>query len=278
MNHSPLDLPATTEAAESESLKACCARLYESDWARLLLGESFHPGGLALTERLGVLLGLQPGQRVLDVASGQGASALFLAQRFGCEVVGVEYSARAVSQAQAAAHQAGLADRVHFQPGDAEALPVDSRAFDAILCECAFCTFADRAAAAREFARCLRPGGRVGLSDLTRAGELPEGLKTLLAYVACIAAAQPIEGYQADLAGAGLTAFQVERHDHALTSMIDSIRTRLLGAELLVRLKHIDLDGVDLEPAQALARLAATSAQNGQLGYGLFTATKPFAD
>ncbi len=267
--------PATKQAAdalEPEALKACCARLYENDWVRWLLGESFHPGGLALTERLGVLLDLQPGQRVLDVAAGRGASAIFLAQRFGCDVLGVEYSAQAVAQATEAARQAGLVGRVHFERGDAETLPVDSGAFDAVLCECAFCTFPDRAAAAAEFARSLRPGGRVGLSDLTRTGVLPEGLDTLLAWVACIAAAQPIEVYRADLAGAGLRAFQIEFHNEALAAMIESIRTRLLGAELLVRTKGLDLDSVDFDQARRLVRLAAKSARTGRLGYALLVA------
>jgi cyclopropane fatty-acyl-phospholipid synthase-like methyltransferase len=86
--------PAATE------IKTCCAALYETDYARLLLGDSFHPGGLELTERLGNLLELRPGQRVLDVASGTGASAVFLAQRFGCEVVGLDYSTELVGQAR----------------------------------------------------------------------------------------------------------------------------------------------------------------------------------
>lgn len=260
------DLPAA-------GIKACCARLYESDWVRWLLGDSFHPGGLALTERLGVLLGLQPGQRVLDVAAGQGTSAIFLAQRFDCEVLGIEYSAAAVAQANTAARAAGVAGRVRFERGDAEALPVDRSAFDSILCECAFCTFPDRAAAAREFARCLRPSGRVGLSDLTRAGELPEGLNTLLAWVACIAAAQPIEGYQADLENARLELTLAERHDEALRAMIETVRTRLMGAELMVRLKSLKLPGADFDQAKALARLAAECAQDGRLGYALLVAS-----
>ena len=261
------DLPAA-------GIKACCARLYESDWARWLLGDSFHPGGLALTERLGVLLGLQPGQHVLDVAAGQGTSAIFLAQRFGCDVLGIEYSATAVAQANAAARAAGLAGQVRFERGDAEALPVDSGAFDAVLCECAFCTFPNRSVAAREFARCLRPGGRAGVSDLTRAGELPQGLNTLLAWVACIAAAQPIEGYQADLESAGLDRLQAERHDAVLLAMIATVRTRLLGAELMVRLKGPALAGADFEQARVLARLAAECARDGRLGYALLVASK----
>ena len=55
-------------AAPAAEIKACCAALYESDWAKLLLGDSFHPGGLQMTERLGTLLQLRPGMVVLDVA------------------------------------------------------------------------------------------------------------------------------------------------------------------------------------------------------------------
>jgi len=78
-------------ALEQERVKQCCAQLYESDLAKLLLGDSFHPGGVRLTERLGEILGLGPLSRVLDVASGEGTSAIFLAEHFGCQVLGVDY-------------------------------------------------------------------------------------------------------------------------------------------------------------------------------------------
>ena len=93
----------TIQTGEAVELKSCCANLYESELARLLLGDSFHPGGLTLTGRLGELLQLKPGQRVLDVAAGKGTSAIFLAQRFGCEVVGVDYGAESVKEATARA-------------------------------------------------------------------------------------------------------------------------------------------------------------------------------
>jgi hypothetical protein len=54
------------------AVKSCCADLYASDWARLLLGDSLHPGGAALTGRLGRLMELGPGTRMLDVAAGMG--------------------------------------------------------------------------------------------------------------------------------------------------------------------------------------------------------------
>ncbi len=76
--------------------------------------------------------------------------------------------------------------------------------FDALICECAFYTFPNQAAA-REFFRALRRGGRVGISDLTRAEILPKALDGLLAWVACIGDAQTVEGYVAYLQDAGFS-------------------------------------------------------------------------
>lgn len=258
----------------SEEIKSCCALLYESDWATMLLGDSFHPGGLALTQRLGQLLNLQPGQRVLDVAAGKGASAIFLAQQFGCQVVGIDYGPHIITEATANAEQAGVADRVRFEQGDAERLQYDDSTFDAIICECAFCTFPNKAVATSEFARVLRPGRQVGLSDLTRNGPLPSELDSLLAWITCIADARPIKDYSSYLQEAGFTINQTELHPGALTEMVRDVQARLLGAEILVKLKKIDLPGLDLNQVKTLARHSAQAVQDGKLGYALITGTK----
>jgi hypothetical protein len=84
----------------AETIKACCADLYANDWVRVLVGEPFHPGGLALTERLAVLLGLDASSRD------------------------------------------GLSEQVEFLQGDAEQLSaLANDSFDAVICECAYCTF-----------------------------------------------------------------------------------------------------------------------------------------
>jgi hypothetical protein len=79
--------------ATADEVKACCAATYSSDVVALLLGYSYHPGGLALTRRLAARLGLAAGQRVLDVAAGRGGSGLLLAAEFGVTVDGVDLSA-----------------------------------------------------------------------------------------------------------------------------------------------------------------------------------------
>lgn len=263
------------DTTEMTAVKSCCADLYQSDLARLLLGDSFHPGGLLLTERLGELLDLRPGQRVLDVATGQGTSAIFLAQRFGCEVVGVDYGAGSVEAASLRADLAGVSDLVRFERGDAEQLRFADQSFDAIICECAFCTFLNKAAAAQEFFRLLRPGGRAGLSDLTRSGPLPPELEGLLAWTACIADARPIEEYSFCLESAGLTIQRIELRNAALREMVREIRTKLLGAEVLVKLKKLTLPpGLDLEQAKIMAEHAAEAVRQGKLGYALLTGLK----
>jgi ubiquinone/menaquinone biosynthesis C-methylase UbiE len=116
---------------------------------------------------------LTPASRVLDVASGRGDGALVLAARFGCEIVGLDFGPRNVQAATKEAREQGLAKQVAFYCGDAERLPFADGTFDAVVCECALCTFPDKPAAVAEFARVLQPGGCVGISDLTRSGPLP---------------------------------------------------------------------------------------------------------
>jgi len=260
---------------QGDEIKTCCSAAYASDWARHLLGESFHPGGLALTKRLGTLLNLGPGKRLLDVAAGKGASAIFLAQQCGCEVVGVEYGHQLVSEATRAAEAAGIAHLVRFEQGDAERLAFADNQFDAVMCECAFCTFPNKKAAGGEFARVLRPGGSIGLADLTRSGEVPPELQGLTAWIACIADALSTAEYAHYLGDAGLVVDRFEPHDEALTTLVHDIRMKLLAAELLVKLKQVNLPFLDFERAKALARAADEPVKDGRFGYVLITAAKP---
>lgn len=116
-------------------LKSCCAAAYQSDFARLLLGDSFHPGGLALTERLGELLALSPRDHVLYMACGRGESSISLATRFGCRVTGIDLGETNVSQATARAEGANVSTLVRFKLGDAEKLDYPDASFDVVLCD-----------------------------------------------------------------------------------------------------------------------------------------------
>ncbi|MGE3272638.1 MAG: methyltransferase domain-containing protein [Chloroflexota bacterium] len=262
-------------ALEADAVKTCCANVYASDWAKLLLGDSFHPGGLALTTRLGQLLGLDASSTVLDLATGRGASAIHLAQTLGCRVIGVDYSAQNVVMAREAARAGGVERLVSFRQGDAEHLPIRDAEVDAAICECAFCTFPDKPTAARELARVVRPGGRLGLSDLTRRGELPPELSGLLSWVACLGDARPVEEYAGLLEAAGFEPPIVERHDDALLDMARLVRRRLMAAELFAKLGQVALPTGSLTDAQRMAEAAHIAVEAGQFGYVLLVTSLP---
>jgi len=255
--------------AKTADVKQCCALAYGSDAARFLLGDSFHPGGIALTLELAGLMKLNSASLLLDVASGKGTRAFAVAEHFGCRVIGVDLSEANIAASEAEATKRGLNDRVQFRLADAEQLPFEAASFDAILCECAFCTFPNKATAAAEFTRVLRAGGRVGISDLTRVADpLPE-LDGLLAWIACIGDAQPIESYAGWLARAGLALKASSPRNECLQAMVDQIRNKLLLADIMIGLKKLDLPGLDIQQAKQFAVAAADAIKHNKLGYAI---------
>jgi arsenite methyltransferase len=261
------------DAPDAATVKSCCAAAYGVDLIALFLGESYHPGGLALTSRLADTLALRPGERVLDVASGVGTTAVSLAEAHAVEVLGVDLGASQVETARARAAAVGLGDRARFEVGDAERLPVDDAAFDAAVCECAFCTFPDKATAAAGLFRAVRPGGRVGITDVwLEAGRLDPELAGLVGRIACLADARPIGETTVTLETAGFAVDLVERHDDALARTIEQVEGRLRALRLvdLPLLRPFNLRrGIDL------ARKAAEVVGRGDAGYVLIRATRP---
>jgi ubiquinone/menaquinone biosynthesis C-methylase UbiE len=257
-----------------DEIKACCAAAYGRDAVALVLGDSYHPGGLALTRRLADALGLRPGRRVADIASGPGATACALAAEYDVTVEGVDLSEAGLERARETAEKAQVSGHVRFHLGDAEHLPLPDEAFDALVCECAFCTFPDKAAAAAEFARVLRPGGRVGITDVTVAGTgLPQELTTLAAWVACIADARPVREYTEILAGAGLRTVHTETHDDAISRMIDQIDARLAVLRMTAA-DRLTAAGVETDTVLHYTGLAKKAVTDGLLGYTLLVAEK----
>jgi hypothetical protein len=122
-----------------------------------------------------------------------------------------------------------------------------------VVCECGFCTFPDKNRAADEFTRLLRPGGRLGLTDVTVAGPLPSELHGLAAWVACIVDARGLEEYAALLDSAGLRVTHRESHGAAIGRMLDEIEARLSLLAITHSAAHLDVDLVtqylDLWPA-----------------------------
>jgi arsenite methyltransferase len=257
----------------ADEAKACCASAYEHPAVRWLLDGELHPGGENVTRRALEMIMLGPGDRLLDVASGSGVSALLAAREFEASVTGIDYGEQAVRGATAAAKAAGHEYRVRFAPGDAEALPLPDESFDAVLCECSLCTFPDKPRAIAEVRRVLRPGGRVAISDVVIDPErLPTQLMGPLATIACVGSALTPAGYQDLLGAAGLEVFAVESRDADAAGLAGRVEERLRGARLL-GLDRLDGSPVGIDEAIELARLAKHAVADGALGYAIFAAS-----
>jgi SAM-dependent methyltransferase len=212
---------------------------------------------------------------VLDVASGQGTTALLLAREFGCTVTGIDLGTRQVEQARAAAAREGLGHLASFTVADAEDLPFEDASFDAVVCECALCTFPDKASAAAEFARVLAPGGTVGITDVTvHGGRLPEPLTGMAAWIACIADARSRQDYAQLLSAAGLAVERTEAHSGAIARMLEVIEARLAVLAMTAP-DALASAGIDPAAVRPYTRTVRDQIATGAIGYGLITARKP---
>lgn len=159
---------------EQSHCRASLETIVESGDIGLLV---LHPGCLEGTRELAELCHIGSGKRLLDVASGTGESACYLAEVFGCKVTGIDHSSYMVETAERKAKERGLA--VDFRNGDAHDLPFDSETFDLVISECTTCAL-DKHKAIAEMTRVVRRGGYVGISDLYWKEHAPERLKSKL--------------------------------------------------------------------------------------------------
>ncbi|UCE89080.1 MAG: methyltransferase domain-containing protein [Pseudomonadota bacterium] len=257
-----------------QGFKGCCAGLYELPITTLLLGESHHPGGAQLTRQLAESVLVGPDTRVLDVACGRGTTARLLAEEFGAQVTGVDYSDLIVQNARRATRAAGLEARVDFRTGDAEHLPCEDASIDVVLCECALCTFPDAPRALREFYRVLKPGGRLGISDIVVNREMPAALQTVVGHVVCIAGARSADGYLELIDEAGFNTTRSRNASSALLEMMTRVEQRLRLADVIAQLETLELPDDLTHSAETLDE-ARSFITAGGAGYALFSARKP---
>ena len=119
--------------------------------------DQFHTRGLAATAELAKLTGIAADMTVLDVGSGVGGPARFLAQTYGCRVTGVDLSEPFVEAARYLTGRTGQSEHVSFETASALQLPFDDGRFDVALLQHVAMNIADRARLYREIRRVLKP-------------------------------------------------------------------------------------------------------------------------
>ncbi|HEY9416686.1 MAG TPA: methyltransferase domain-containing protein [Pseudonocardia sp.] len=132
--------------------------------------DEFHIGGRAATVALVDQMDLHAGLRVLDVGSGLGGTARYLAHHHGVTVTGIDLTEEYVQVAGSLTRRAGLAEQVTFHQGSATALPFDDHSFDRACMLHVGMNIADKQAVFAEVVRVLTDDGTFGLYDVMRTG------------------------------------------------------------------------------------------------------------
>ena len=131
-----------------------------------------HYGGVEAVEALAKAAGMSRGQHVLDVGSGMGGPARWLAHKVGCRVTGLDLTDSRVVGARRLTERVGLSDLVEFVQGDATRMPFPTSNFDAVFSQEVWCHIPEKDALLAECARVLKPGGKIAFTDIVIIGEL----------------------------------------------------------------------------------------------------------
>ncbi len=168
---------------------------------------------------------LHEGERVLDLGSGGGIDVLLSAKRVGPtgRAIGLDMTDEMLALAQRNAAEAGVTN-VEFLRGQIESIPLPANSVDVVISNCVINLAADKPAVFREIARVLRPGGRMGVTDIVAEDRLtPADRAERGAYTACKAGALSYSEFRAGLEAAGLVDISLTPTHEVADGMVSAI-------------------------------------------------------
>ena len=199
---------------------------------------------------------LADGDVVLDLGSGGGIDVILSARRVGPtgRAIGLDMTDEMLALAVRNAAEAGV-ENVEFVRGTMESIPLPSGSVDVVISNCVINLAADKAAVLSEIARVLRPGGRVGVSDVVADDSLsPSERAERGSFSGCIAGALSFSEYRTGLAAVGLTEISIEP-THAVA---DGLHGAIVKAT-----KPLQPTAVDDRPAMPVLPRAITVLETG---------------
>ncbi|MGZ7117548.1 MAG: class I SAM-dependent methyltransferase [Methanobacterium sp.] len=158
-----------------------------------------HPGGLKATKKLMNSLEINSDTKVLDIACGKGSTAFYLAEKYGCQVIGIDISEELIQEANETCKKKDLTDKVKFLVGNAMDLPFDNNQFDVAISQGILVFVDDKTKTINEASRVIKKGGKAGWVELSWKKEpnkefLDKVFNILRAY--CLMNASTYEGWK----------------------------------------------------------------------------------
>jgi len=140
-----------------------------------------HYGGVDALDVLADVAGIRAGHHVLDVCSGVGGPARWLAFRRGCRVTGLDFTTSRVESARRLSQRARLDHLVDFVRGDATAMPLQDSDYDVVIGQESWLHIPDKSALISECTRVLKPGGTIAFTDIVARSPLEPPMEARLA-------------------------------------------------------------------------------------------------
>jgi len=217
------------------SASACCSGIDQAKKISKKVGYSDSeinavPAGANLGFGCGnpvAIASLKEGDIVLDLGSGAGFDVFLSAQRVGDtgRVIGIDMTPEMVTKARENARK-GKYTNVEFRLGEIEKLPVEDNSIDVVISNCVINLSPDKEAVFKEAYRVLKSGGRLMVSDLVLAKDLPKAIKeSVEAYVGCLAGAIKKDEYLLFIKKAGFQDIKViSESSYPVDAMFDSLK------------------------------------------------------
>jgi len=176
----------------------------------LLEHDQDHFGGIEANDILAAKAGIQRQHHVLDVCSGMGGPARYLAHRIGCRVTGLDLTRSRYDSAIRLTQLAKLSRLVDFRLGDALNMPFEDASFDIVIGQEAWCHVPDKPRLIAECARVVKPGGAIAFTDILRRAPLESAELQRMQQGMPFPTLETLEGYGALLNQNGCIVSQLD--------------------------------------------------------------------
>ncbi len=186
-----------------------------------------HPGGLKTTRQLADSLNITKTSKVIDIACGKGTTALYLAENYGCDVVGIDISAELIQEAQKLAQKKKLEKKVTFQVGNAMRLPFPDNSFDVAISQAMLVLVADKIQTIKEANRVIKRGGKAGWLELSWKKKIDDDFLIKISTVLCsycMTYVSSYNGWEKLYTDAGISNLTIEKGENVRDNFMARLR------------------------------------------------------
>ncbi len=228
--------------------------------------DQLHGRGLDATKELAALLDPRPGEHILDIGSGVGGPARWIASHFSCRITGIGLTGAFCSAAEALNRATGLTDHVTIVHGSATALPFADQTFDRAYSHNVVMNIADKRAFYREARRVLKPGGVLVLLNLIAGSTGTPHYPAPWAASAATSYLATLEETRDDLTSEGFeivqlmdTTSQTRGARRAHAQRLEAGTAPVLGAHLVMgsRMKELQINVIRSEEEGSIGSMQA---------------------